>query len=284
MKSCGRTLLVLGACTLTLPAFALPEDNKYRTIIDRNAFGLKDPPPPPVIDTQAKEPPPNIEFTGVTVIGNEKRAWFAVLPKTPAEPILYVSLKAGEGSGPIELKEIFDAKGEARIVSMGRESTLSMKKLGGPSVGKPGMPGVPQLGIPQPVAVQMGGIPVPASSSVVAGAQNSVIATPSPSVIAGSSANRSMVPGAVTPTLSSTPAAVPNAAMTPQASVPSLRSIPTRTLRLQPANTQATTQSGSETYQPKSKDEAAATHALMIEATREAVAQKKMPPLPPLPQ
>ena len=288
---------MFGGCFAATSLFAIPAENPYSTIIDRNAFGLKPPPVVTAVDTKPPEPPPNVKFTGVSVMGDEKRAWFVILPKVPTELPQYLSLKVGTGAGGVELKEIFDDRGEARIITGGRETTLTMEKAGGPAAGAPGArPNMPvavnaQMGTVPGIPAPAAGLPLPnaSSSSVIAGGPNSVIAGASPLVIAGATrpgvptpgiqpmAGSASVPTSVTPATTATATTV-----IPQNSS-GLRSIPSRTLRLSPANT-SSGQTANETFQPKSKEEATATHALMIEATREAVAQKKMPPLPPLPQ
>lgn len=284
MTPISEKWLVLGALVLGTPLYGLPANNPYESIVSRNSFGLK-PPPPVVTNTAAPEAPPNIEFTGVTTIGDEKKGWFVILPKPPETTPQYVSLRLGERSGPLELKEIFEDKGEARIVTNGKESTIAFKKTpvlpvktaGGaqPAPGNTGI--VPPGGVAHPAGAA-------AANSVVASPQASVVATAQPSVVAGSTATRAGAAG-IQPPAATAPAAAMNVAGVSGAGATALRSIPTRTLRLSPGQGESTTAAaaGGETSTFKTREEAIVNLELQREMTKEAVAQKKMPPLPPTP-
>src|SRR5471032_2374550 len=95
MNSWGKIIMVLGSLALGGSLFAVTPDNPYKVIFERNAFKLNplpkiEPPPPP------PEVPPNIELTGFSQVGDEKKAWFMIAPKSPTEQPQYVSLRVGE--------------------------------------------------------------------------------------------------------------------------------------------------------------------------------------------
>ncbi len=156
-----------------LPAHAVTADNPYQRIIERNVFGLKDPPPPP--DPEAtKPPPPNITLTGIITLGG-KRALMTT-PPVPGKPgeqpkgQSYI-LREGEREGDIEVISIDEVAGAVVVKNGGKEVPLNFKDNGPkiPSgapipVGLPaGLPGaVPAPPNVNPVAAPAGGM-TPAS-------------------------------------------------------------------------------------------------------------------------
>ncbi len=155
----GMTLfLLIAACALALPASAEMDTTfaRYFAITNRNAFDLKTPVPPP----PAPEPPPQttIKMTGITTILSNKRLLVVVTEqgKQP-EPLM---LREGETRGAVEVLNIDEVAGTARVKNAGRELTLDFKNYGdkpptgpaapsgpGPSVAGvgpiPGMPAPP---------------------------------------------------------------------------------------------------------------------------------------------
>ncbi len=152
---------MFGALAFCAGANAIPADNLYQGIIDRNVFGLKAPPPPP--DPEANKPaPPKITPTGITTILGNKRALFKVqMPARPPEPAKEQSyiMTEGEREGQIEVLEIDEKAGSIKFNDYGTVVTLSLEKDGakpqpGPPVSVPGAPA------PNPVGyVPPGGTP-----------------------------------------------------------------------------------------------------------------------------
>lgn len=147
---------------------AKPLDN-YRSIIDRNPFGLK-PPPPPVEVKPAEAPPPvekKTEFylTGISSIGFPKQPMRAYLlnkdnSKKDYDEKFY-TLVVGEKHGDVSLKEI-DRKGrKVKIAYRGEDIWLSMKDNAPPTPagGPPAVAGVP--GATAAMAGPPGSIPLP---------------------------------------------------------------------------------------------------------------------------
>src|SRR5438445_13350489 len=102
--SAATVLLVVGANAITA------DSNPYRGIVDRNVFGLKDPPPPPPPNPDAGKPPtPPITLTGITTVLGNKRAFLTLqLPAKQPEPAKTPSLMLTEGQrdGEVEVLEI----------------------------------------------------------------------------------------------------------------------------------------------------------------------------------
>ena len=138
-------LLAVGILAAPLLASAATP-GKYQAILDRNAFALKDPPPPapPPEPPPAPEPPIDVFLTGITTLFGKDRAYFKVLTKGEKEPE-YPALRVGEKQGGIELLAINLDKGEVKVMHKGRERILSFKENGlapsAPSAAPAGPPG-----------------------------------------------------------------------------------------------------------------------------------------------
>ena len=169
---------LLTACAFGLAisthAEARPLDS-YKSIIDRNPFGLKDPVAPPVKETN---PPPtqvkkeDFYLTGISTIGNPKRPKAYLVAKDASKKEYdqkFYNLSIGDKQGDVTLQEI-DAKGRrVKIVYLGEEKWLSMKENGVPApsggapamAGVPGAPGVPGMtpphAIPAPLPLPTAG-------------------------------------------------------------------------------------------------------------------------------
>ena len=167
----------IGIVVLCLSAVAVDTGaNPYQPIIDRNVFGLK----PPV---QATNPvPEEIKPTKVQLIGlanmfGKKTAIikFVEPPKpnqpVPQEPLV---LSEGEAAQDIEVIEIDEKAGLAKILNKGKPVTLDIKDYAATLPGSSG--GTPQPGAkpgPQPTLPRMAsvqpqrqpGLPVPAPAT-----------------------------------------------------------------------------------------------------------------------
>lgn len=177
-----RTILaVLVWASATFAAHAESHSlDTYKSIIDRNPFGLKDPAPPPPPPTNAPPPAKKEDFylTGISTIGNPKRPKAYLLAKDASKKDYdqkFFNLSVGDRQGDVAMQEI-DAKGRrVKIVYQGEERWLSMKDNGVPAPagggppavgGVPGIPGAPGMapagGIPSPVPLPLpapGGAP-----------------------------------------------------------------------------------------------------------------------------
>ena len=158
---CGLTnlLRVTGITAFVLSgaghACRADDENPYHAIVDRNVFDLKAPPPPaPPKETEAPKPPPNIKFTGTTSIFGKTRALFMVQEAaTPGKPGAggppkeeSVILKVGDRQGGLELLEVDEEKGTAKIKNNGEEVVLTLPlgpAAGGGAPPPGGAPGIP---------------------------------------------------------------------------------------------------------------------------------------------
>src|SRR5258708_5623226 len=124
MNRLGISLSCLaGVLLLQTPVLAIEAENPYPSIIERNAFALKErPAPPPVEPPAPAEPPPNIQFNALTILNHQKQVYISLLnPKAPNAPPQYISLKEGQKSGGVEVLEIREKTGEVRILNSGKE-------------------------------------------------------------------------------------------------------------------------------------------------------------------
>ncbi len=225
--------------------------NPYQKIVERNVFGLKDPPPPPVqpVPPPPPAPPSNVKITGISNTYKIKKAHFMVsLPgKTPE----YCSLSEGEGKDSLEVLEIDAKAGSVKVRTAGVEKVMTfeadglknpiaaMPPPGAPGVpGAPGMPGAPNL----PPGVLPAGMP--------------------------------NMPGGIPRMM---PGAGMNTSVSPQGGVNSaidinsqFRSFPSRTVRVQ-AEQQAQAQ----------HDESVIMMEVNREVNRDKIASGTFPPLPP---
>ena len=134
-----------------------PSDSPYKTIAERNPFGLK-PPPPPVVATppvveQAKS---DLKLTGITSFGSVKAYFMATDPKSKAPE--YFSLGVDEKKDGIELLSIDDVAKSVRIRSAVGETLMTFATHGvtpptappasTPTPGGPGIPGATPGGSP----------------------------------------------------------------------------------------------------------------------------------------
>lgn len=238
--------IAMMACVVTMAeaASAFP----YQKIIDRNAFALREPPPPAPDPTQIKPPPPKITATGIASIFGRTVGLMKVLePTPPAEPgkppgpaqeQSYI-LAVGERQGEIEVLAIDEKAATIKVSNYGTEQLLPLKT----NLPPPTAP-TPAPGAPPGVAIQPPVAGVPGAAAPPGGAPFAPIG------------------GSVT-TIGGTASATTAARTT----------IPTRTLRLPtlpgaPPQPQASGLSPEEQF-------------ILLHAIRENNAD--MPPAPPLP-
>jgi hypothetical protein len=134
-----KTLLCLvgglSACTLTISAWGNTGDNPYKTIVDRNVFGLKPPPSPEsLLPQEPKNPPPKITLTGITTILGNKRALMktppaAVKPGEQPREQSYI-LSEGQRDGELEVVQIDEKTGSVKLMYAGSPVTLTFEKDG----------------------------------------------------------------------------------------------------------------------------------------------------------
>jgi hypothetical protein len=156
MRHRKKSLICLGTgLTLCLSASALTLNlGSYQRIVDRNVFGLKDPPviqPPP----DPKPLPPKLILTGITTITGVPKAWFKTSPPasapgqpgaSPAAPRAdkTFALTINESDGEIQVLEIDVKHGKVKVNYAGSSLTLDLDKDSqNPSIGilPPSTPG-----------------------------------------------------------------------------------------------------------------------------------------------
>jgi hypothetical protein len=219
----GVLLFWIGFTLVTLA----DETNPYQSIVERNAFGLREPPPPPpppALPAPPTPPAPAVKLTGITSILNSTKALFEVQDpgpgKTPRKPIL----AAGERDENLEVVSIDVEKNEVAIKIAGVLTNITFSKVetasAGPAPGRaaPNVRSFPPRGV----------VPHPPGGSASSGLN-------APTIVSkygnGSSSSRSTVTvlggsggPAVTPAAGSSPAPTYNPANR-------MRSIPSRTVR-----------------------------------------------------
>jgi hypothetical protein len=128
-------LAALGASGVLGPLLTQARPNPYSGIVERNPFGLKDPPPPPVETNQtAATPPVKVVLTGITSMfgPNSKRAFLemteqAAPGKAPAATPRRAMLSEGDREGDIEVVSINIEQNIVRIRNNGVESELTFE-------------------------------------------------------------------------------------------------------------------------------------------------------------
>jgi hypothetical protein len=167
---CRRHFLpVLTVVAALLAISAQARTNPYETIVERNAFGLK-PPPPPATETNqvAAEPPVKVVLTGITSVFGPPRALLEIVEQAPpkggtAVPPRRPILREGDREGAIEVLAISIERNIVKIRNDGVESELTFEvpKQSGPSpTGH--VAGVPPSAAPAPLAASQ---PIIVSSS-----------------------------------------------------------------------------------------------------------------------
>jgi hypothetical protein len=184
MKHSGKLLIcVMSGLAFCTTARAVPadssesSDNPYQSIVDRNVFSLK-PPPPPADPAEVNKPTVvKITLTGVTTILGNKRVLMKTAPppgkpgQGPASEQSYI-LTEGQREGDIEVIEIDEKLGSVKVNNGGTIQTLTFEKDGAklPVTAPPPTPaagGVPGAGaIPGlPLMHPNGTSPAPGSTT-----------------------------------------------------------------------------------------------------------------------
>ncbi len=163
MKLGGKTAFCIAAFGCVIAARAVVNDggNPYYPIVERNVFGLKDPPPPPE-PKQEGPPPPKITLTGITdVLGRKLALLEWQEPPAAGQPAKknFSTLTEGQREGKIEVLEIDIKAGIVKVNNYGVTNTLSFKDDGAKLPATP-FTAPPVGGIPSPAA----SVPSPAPS------------------------------------------------------------------------------------------------------------------------
>ncbi|MHB8520120.1 MAG: hypothetical protein ACYDH9_05130 [Limisphaerales bacterium] len=241
---------VMLALTATAGRASIAETNgnPYQVIVERNAFGLKPPAPPPTVTNKPPEVH-NIKFTGISHDGGGKKAYLmSADPPKAGQPaaVEYYCLGEGQKQGEIEVKQINETDETVTVLKGLELLTLNFKDHGNTASAPPAQPGLP-------------GMPAPGA--------------PTPPVIPAYN-NRYVVPGA-NPTLPvSKPGtavynAAPGTANVMGTADPSTRTIPTRPMRVQSAP-----------GAPPEVDPAAQAALMLMNSQINAA--RNFPPLPPI--
>src|SRR3954469_21768014 len=136
MKSLKKMVCGLGTLSfvLVLPhlGWSDAKPNPYLSIVDRNPFGLKDPPPPPDPTPVAPiVPPAKVILTGITSIfgASSKRALLEITEQEPGKPasVRKPILREGERDGSVEMVSIDLEKNIVHIRNGGQEFDLKFE-------------------------------------------------------------------------------------------------------------------------------------------------------------
>jgi hypothetical protein len=153
--ACGLAVLMAGGA-----AWGITETtNPFQKIVDRNVFGLKDPPPPPSTEPP-KAPMPKITFTGIITFGGKKRALLKTpppLPKPGEQPKgeQYYTVELGGQDREMEVLAIDEKAGTVKVKYAGSEpidlsfADNGAKPISAAPIMVPGQPGA-LPGIPPP--------------------------------------------------------------------------------------------------------------------------------------
>lgn len=291
------------ACLLAASAGSLMADreNTYLTIItNRNAFDLREPPPPapPPAKIEPPKPTASVRLSGITTMFSKARALFEIIeaPGKPAEkPILLV----GEKHGDVELLAIDVDKKQVTVRLAGTQTNLVLeaRKAGAgpapklPGGVRPGFP-IPGMKLPSPSQRTTAGVPsptviTPGSSGTSSGRGGVVVAGGSGAASTAAPATPSR-PAISTPIAGSrTPYRLPignvssgltvPGAVTPGSTATSDRSIPTPLRQTRTQSSGPATRVDPDTY-------AAQQYLMMIGSEQDALSKgEDHPPSPPIP-
>lgn len=147
--------LGIGSAVFSWPqqGWADAKPNPYLSIVDRNPFGLKD--PPPLVAPEPEKPatpPAKVILTGITSLfgPTSKRCFLEITEQEPGKQasILRPILREGEQSGSVEVISIDIEKNMVRIKNSGQELDLKFEDPAKMAAAQR-LPGVPA---PQPLA------------------------------------------------------------------------------------------------------------------------------------
>jgi hypothetical protein len=238
--------------------------NPYDSIVDRNPFNLKPPPPPDLNASAPAAPvtlPAQVEVTGITSILSTKRVLLEIIPG-PGKQMIKPILAEGERVESVEVLSINVDKNEVTIKNGTVVTNLTFKivKNTAPTPPPPGAPNPSVVGspivLPSQPHPQQPQVPTGRNAVMVSGGSS----TPIPTIPAANS--QPILPTIGAP---STPGANPSDA--------GFRQIPSRNIR-----TTATPQGASA---PINRQE----QYLLMEANHlyNENSGQRMPPLPPTP-
>jgi hypothetical protein len=188
----ARGLLATGLVGLAtaLAEVIEPPQARYGLIIDRNAFGLSDPPPPAPPQAPPPAPPPaqlNLQLAGISVGPEGKFAWLVAPPKPGQNTnTLYLKLREWSPQNPdeqddVKVLSINTQDRTVRVENAGVVAVLELDKDSpapqGPAV-VPGAPGAPAAGarpgtrpaarqVPAPGAAGARVVPPPAGGATL---------------------------------------------------------------------------------------------------------------------
>src|SRR3954453_23300566 len=136
MKPLKQLVVAAGTASLLLgiaqQGWSDARPNPYLSIVDRNPFGLKDPPPPPDPTPVAPVvPPAKVLLTGITSLfgPSSKRALIEITDQEPGKPanVRKPILREGERDGSIEVVSIDLEKNMVHIRNSGQELDLKFE-------------------------------------------------------------------------------------------------------------------------------------------------------------
>jgi hypothetical protein len=139
LHSFAKVLLMCWAATVVRPACA---GNPYSSILQRNVFGLR--PPPPVVNEPAHGPLPKVRLTGITTILKGKRALLKVeFPAKPRERPKEESLilEEGQRAGSIEVLQIDEKIAQVKLNNSGTITNITFEKIAAAPAPGPQPPG-----------------------------------------------------------------------------------------------------------------------------------------------
>ena len=163
MRWTNRLFAILGAAAVGSTVYAVPATTlkeNYQSIIERNPFGLKPPPPPQTnnVDQAKEKAKTEIFLTGITSVGFPrlpKQAYFYTREQGKKE-VTYYALTEGDSKDGIRILNIDPQQRKVRVKMDNAETLLSFETHGVPvaaASGKPGTPGalpLPTPGQPHP--------------------------------------------------------------------------------------------------------------------------------------
>jgi hypothetical protein len=149
MSRTGTLALAAGLAWLATADARANQDavlDRFTSIPQRNAFGLK--PPAPVVPVEVKAPPPavTVQLTGIITLLSNKKAILVVNQqgKAPESKVM----AENQSEGVVEVKEINAEAGTVKLVVSGNEVELNFEKNGvkPPSGAAPGNPALAGAG------------------------------------------------------------------------------------------------------------------------------------------
>ena len=168
-------------------AVTMDSSNPYVSIVDRNVFGLRPPPPPAPVETAKPVNVPTITLQGIVNAFGKKQVLFKTMiaarpGEAPKETGLIMS--EGERVGDITVLEINEVAGTIKFDNNGTEQIKDITKdipkqqagVAAAPAPPPGLPGVPP---PRPPGIAQPATPgVPGGSSVTTFGGNAGVTRP----------------------------------------------------------------------------------------------------------